>query len=34
MCYLKITSLKAELQLVGNESGIQNQKVESHILYN
>lgn len=33
MCYLKITSLKAEVWLVSEESRIQNQQEESHVLY-
>lgn len=33
MCYLKITSLKAEVQLVSEQSGIPNQQEESHVLY-
>lgn len=33
MCYLKITSLKAEVRLVSEESGIPNQQEESHVLY-
>ena len=33
MCYLKITSLKAEVRLVREESGIPNQQEESHVLY-